>query len=179
MGDVVRPADDDHRAVRLRADRHGHRVDAQDLLQQARSAQAEDDEQSVLEGGDHDGAPTGEGAFQCPGEPRVRRGLVVVPAAVGGLHQQDIGAGERVRRAQQRMDGSAEVAARGEGVAVLQGQVDPHGAEYVPGAVQPEPDSRRDLRVAAQGDRVEHAQGVLDVLVVVEQFRRAGALDHP
>ena len=68
------------------------------------------------------------------------------------------------------MAGAAEVAARGEGVAVFEGQVGPGGAEDVPTAVQDEPGAGHDLDLAADLDGVEEPDGGVDIGLVVERF---------
>lgn len=72
-------------------------------------------------------------------------------------------------RQQQWVAGAAEVAAGGESVAVLKGQVGPGRAEDVSTAVQCEPGAGHDLDFAADRDGVEEPDGGIDVGFVVER----------
>ncbi|WP_392757973.1 hypothetical protein [Streptomyces sp. LN590] len=60
----------------------------------------------------------------------------MVTIAVRRLHQQYVGAAERLRRQQQRVAEAPEISAGGQSVAVLQGQVGPGRAEDVSTVVQ-------------------------------------------
>lgn len=68
------------------------------------------------------------------------------------------------------MAGAAEVAARGEGVAVFEGQVGPGRAEDVPTVMQNEPGAGHDLDLAACLHGVEEPDGGVDIGLVVERF---------
>ncbi|WP_371675427.1 hypothetical protein [Streptomyces sp. NBC_01276] len=71
-----------------------------------------------------------------------------------------------------RAAGAAEVAADGEGVAVLQGQVRPGGAEDVTAVVQHQLRTGDDLDLAAHRYRIEVLDRVVDVVIVVERLGR-------
>lgn len=125
------------------------------------------------EGRDDDGAVPREGEGDDGGELRPGGLMVVVPVAVGGLHEEHVGTRERLRRQQQRVPRAAQVTGGGQGGAVLQRQVGPCRAEDVSAVVECEPGAGHDLHVLADGHGVEERQGLLDVRVVVERFGRA------
>lgn len=99
--------------------------------------------------------------------------LVVVPAvAVGRLHEQNVSAGEGLRRTQQRVSRAAEVAADTEGVPVLQGQMRPGRTQDVPGRVQCEPGTRAQVGLRSGRHRPKEFQGPVDVGFVVQRLSR-------
>lgn len=122
------------------------------------------------EGGNDSGTAPRERTGEHGRELRLGTLGFVGAVAVRRLREQHVGARERLRRQQQWMAGAAEVAAGGEGVAVLEGQVGPGGAEDVPTAMQHEPGAGHDLGLAADLDGVEELDGGVDVGLVVERF---------
>ncbi len=122
------------------------------------------------EGGNDDGPAPRQGAGDHRGEFPAGALVIVPPVAVGRLHQQHVRPAERLGWQQKWVPRAAEVAADGEGVPVLQGQVGPGRAEDVAAVVQRQLRARHDVDLAAHRHGVEELHRVVDIVIVVERL---------